>query len=180
MFTWKDTPNKSKPVFLACSADSWVQHEMAYQDDLWRVSLNLLPGTYQYKFIVDGHWLIDKDSESISDDGITNNVITIVNERKKYFNGFGSWFNVIFKGSDKSKPPVILTTDPRIGYQTHWRQDICMYRENLQIPKDNEISGVVNIEQMNDYKRHFSITISPSERSVLRGEKPFPEQEWTF
>lgn len=57
---------------------------------------------------------------------------------------------------------------------------LILRRKNLPIPMDNDLNGIVNIEQMGDYKRHFAITISPSERAILRDEKCFPEQEWTF
>jgi len=189
LFEWKYSPQKTakptgKPVVLACSADGWIHHEMSYQDDVWRVALNFQPGTYQYKFIVNGEWVIDvakpNETDNLGNINVINNILTVTPRTEHVFNGFGAWFNVVFRGSDKNKEPIILTTDPRIGYQTHWKQDVCLYRKNLPIPQDRDINGIVKIEQMGDYKRHFAITISPSERAILRDEKCFPEQEWTF
>jgi hypothetical protein len=152
-----------------------------FVDEVWRVALLFKPGVYQYKFVINGEWMTDKAKALETDSfGNINNILTVTKRTTNVFNGFGAFFNVVFRGSDESKPPVVLTTDPRIGYQTHWKQDVCMYRSNIPVPADNEISGIVKIEQMGDYKRHFSIIISPSERSILRDEKCFPEQEWTF
>lgn len=202
-------------------------------DEVWRIALNFQPGTYQYKFIVNGEWVIDhakpNENDNLGHVNVINNILTVKPRAQRVFNGFGAWFNVVFRGSDKTKEPIVLTTDPRIGYQTHWKQDVCLYRYKihffikffvisvihlsfillyfcyflyhflnqpqlkilfflalifyrniLPIPADNDINGVVKIEQMGDYKRHFAITISPSERAILRDEKCFPEQEWTF
>jgi len=52
---------KPKKVFLCGSFDDWnVQHQMNYDPFSlnWKVELELKPGSYFYKFIVDGIWLI--------------------------------------------------------------------------------------------------------------------------
>ncbi|MGE5582336.1 MAG: carbohydrate porin [Bacillota bacterium] len=38
-------------------------------DGVWSVTIKLKPGTYQYKFVVDGKWITDEDAASFADDG---------------------------------------------------------------------------------------------------------------
>jgi len=64
-------PKKADFSFLAPEAESvalagdfsdWdpMRHPMKKdRKGVWRVSLNLAPGTYQYKFFVDGAWVND-------------------------------------------------------------------------------------------------------------------------
>ena len=51
--------NKASSVFLVGDFNAWnhKKHEMKQSDDgTYRQTLILTPGTYQYKFIVDGQW----------------------------------------------------------------------------------------------------------------------------
>ena len=46
-------------VFLAGSFNDWNESATAMSRDdngIWNVSLDLLPGRYEYKFIIDGQW----------------------------------------------------------------------------------------------------------------------------
>jgi len=68
-------------VKVAGSWNNWKPQNLIYQkdeDDTWILSLNLKPGTYQYKFIVDGDWIHDP-SRRWKDDGKgnINNVIVV-------------------------------------------------------------------------------------------------------
>lgn len=44
---------------------------------LWRTILWLYPGIYEIKFIVDGHWIIDPQRESITKGAIHNNILRV-------------------------------------------------------------------------------------------------------
>ncbi len=47
--------------------------------DEYSVSIRLSPGTYIYKFIVDGYWVIADEYPKLKDaKGILNNVVTVV------------------------------------------------------------------------------------------------------
>jgi predicted RNA methylase len=160
MFKWPHSPKgTSKSVSLACSSDGWLPHSMSFQDDLWRVSLCLPPGIYQYKFIVDGVWMHDKFAETIQNHRNTTNLLTISVIDRTNFNGFGSWFDVTFKGSNPTKDPVVLSTDPRQGYQTSWKQDICLYGRSIEIGEAAEIGGSIQVQQMKTNLRHFLVSI---------------------
>ena len=67
-------------VKVAGTWNNWRPRNLIYneEEDTWQLSLSLRPGTYQYKYIVDGEWLHDP-SKSWRDDGTgnINNVITV-------------------------------------------------------------------------------------------------------
>lgn len=45
---------------------------------LWRTTLNLSPGTYEYKFLVDGNWWTDPEQDKVWNPfGSENSVITV-------------------------------------------------------------------------------------------------------
>jgi len=49
------------------------------EDDIWRVTLTLAPGQYEYKFVVDGTWMEDPDNpDSVADPfGGNNSLLTV-------------------------------------------------------------------------------------------------------
>ena len=65
---------------LGCVAGEFSQWEpvkMARQSDgSFAAAMAIPPGVYQYKFVVDGHWLIDPDNSSfaVSPMGTVNSV----------------------------------------------------------------------------------------------------------
>lgn len=67
-------------VKVAGSWNNWKPRNLIYneKDDTWQLSLALRPGTYQYKYIVDGEWIHDP-SKRLLDDGTgnINNVIKV-------------------------------------------------------------------------------------------------------
>lgn len=56
-------------VFLTGDFNLWSETDMPMRRDrsgIWRASLNLRPGRYEYKFIVDGQWWTDPANNSTS------------------------------------------------------------------------------------------------------------------
>ncbi len=73
---------EAKAVFIAGSFNAWSPDAdvMTLADDgLWAVTLELEPGEYEYKFVVDGTWIEDPaNPEFISDPyGGKNSVLTV-------------------------------------------------------------------------------------------------------
>ena len=73
---------KASSVFLVGDFNSWNQkkHEMKeIHDGTYRKSLILPPGTYEYKFIVDGQWKSDplKELAPMNSFRTKNNVIHV-------------------------------------------------------------------------------------------------------
>jgi len=72
----------AKRVSLAGSFNNWSTKKISAKKDSkgnWMVKLNLKPGTYEYKFVVDGSWLNDPNSSrSVSNTfGTQNSIIEI-------------------------------------------------------------------------------------------------------
>jgi 1,4-alpha-glucan branching enzyme len=76
-----DSPS-AKEVFLAGEFNDWSPTAQPMEkggDGVWRTTLDLAPGTYQYKFVVDGTWMEDpKNPNTVADPyGGSNSVITV-------------------------------------------------------------------------------------------------------
>ena len=66
-----------------CESNGWKGVQMAKGDDgVWTAKISLSPGTYAYKFLVDGKdWLLDpNNSNKKSVDGIENSAIARSNK----------------------------------------------------------------------------------------------------
>ena len=68
-------------VFLAGEFNGWSDsaNPMTGSDGVWTLVLDLAPGTYQYKFVIDGSWKEDPDNPNTTDDGFggKNSVLTV-------------------------------------------------------------------------------------------------------
>ncbi len=69
-FRLESNPNAGR-VALAGDFNGWTdwRHLMRWENGAWVVSLDLEPGTYQYKFVVDGVWLLDPANPETSMEG---------------------------------------------------------------------------------------------------------------
>ncbi len=74
---------KGKDVYVAGEFNNWdpTAKKMAYKarKGLYEATLKLEPGTYQYKYIIDGTWCADpENAEAVANDqGTFNSVITV-------------------------------------------------------------------------------------------------------
>ena len=74
---------KGKSVFLAGSFNEWstTAKKMAYKakDGLYAATVQLAPGEYQYKFVIDGTWCADPECADFvqNEHGTLNSVITV-------------------------------------------------------------------------------------------------------
>ena len=66
-------------VALAGSFNDWDQSQLVCgkEDGAWVCRIDLKPGSYTYKFIVDGNWVLDPSNPNttVDDAGNTNNVL---------------------------------------------------------------------------------------------------------
>ena len=75
----------ARHVTLAGEFNQWNPDAAPMQphdDGHWLITLDLLPGRYQYKFVVDGHWLPDLTAhENVPNEhGTLNSVIDVRNQ----------------------------------------------------------------------------------------------------
>jgi hypothetical protein len=73
-------------VILAGSFNNWDQSQLLFgrEGDEWVCRIDLDPGVYTYKFIVDGNWLLDPSNPDTQEDeaGNVNNVLEVKPEKQ--------------------------------------------------------------------------------------------------
>jgi hypothetical protein len=79
-FRLKGHPN-ARVVAVAGSFNDWSQSQVlcGKAGDEWVCRIDLAPGKYRYKFIIDGDWILDPDNPDTEDDerGFTNSVVVV-------------------------------------------------------------------------------------------------------
>lgn len=71
--------NEAKHVSLAGSFNNWnsISHPMVWKNGKWTIQLNLEPGTYQYKFVIDRVWVLDPANPNSDYSGNHNSVLEV-------------------------------------------------------------------------------------------------------
>ena len=77
-----DLKNDAKKVFLAGDFNQWnsqVNRMTKSKDGSFRARMKLLPGEYQYKFVVDGMWFNDPAAQAqvMNEHGTLNSAILV-------------------------------------------------------------------------------------------------------
>jgi hypothetical protein len=71
----------ARVVALAGTFNNWNQSQLffAREGDQWVCRIDLAPGKYTYKFVVDGNWILDPANHSTEDDdrGFTNSLLVV-------------------------------------------------------------------------------------------------------
>src|SRR5918997_606234 len=72
---------EARVVALAGSFNDWNQSQLLFgrEGDEWVCRVDLDPGVYSYKFVVDGNWLLDPSNPATQEDeaGNVNNVLEV-------------------------------------------------------------------------------------------------------
>ena len=73
--------DKGKSVCLAGDFNKWSPSakKMAFKAGVYTATVKLAPGTYQYKFVIDGTWCADPENANAvaNDQGTFNSVIEV-------------------------------------------------------------------------------------------------------
>ena len=73
--------DKGKAVYVAGEFNKWnpTAKKMAYKAGVYTATVKLAPGTYQYKFVIDGTWCADPENVNAvaNDQGTFNSVIEV-------------------------------------------------------------------------------------------------------
>jgi len=71
----------ARVVALAGTFNNWNQSQLLFarEGDEWVCRIDLAPGKYTYKFIVDGNWILDPANHQTEDDerGFTNSLLVV-------------------------------------------------------------------------------------------------------
>lgn len=104
----------AKKVILAGSFNNWNEQQLSMQPTAegWSIPYGLRPGSYQYKFIVDGKWITDPNNALTvtTENGDINSVIFIKPNYTFILNGYANAKNVAVSGTfndwDKAGYPM--------------------------------------------------------------------------
>jgi len=70
---------EANEVFLAGDFNNWNPIALQRTDEGWEKNLKLEPGKYDYKFIINGNWVLDPDNEKVNENnGILNSVVEVI------------------------------------------------------------------------------------------------------
>lgn len=89
-------------VVLAGSFNNWSTSELPMKktDTGWMVAINLKPGRYTYKYIVDGRWMPDPNNPQVENHGnYDENSIVFCNNYMFHLNEFTNAHKVVLAGS---------------------------------------------------------------------------------
>jgi 1,4-alpha-glucan branching enzyme len=80
--TFKLENPEAREVFLAGSFNAWDPSARPLKKDakgIWKTTMMLSKGTYEYRFIVDGQWVDDPDAQEkrLNELGTHNSVVTL-------------------------------------------------------------------------------------------------------
>lgn len=80
-FAYEPGAKTHERVFLAGTFNGWRSDatEMRWTGELWKATVPLAPGEYQYKFVADGAWITDDKAERFHPDGFggQNSVLVV-------------------------------------------------------------------------------------------------------
>ena len=72
---------KGKAVYVAGQFNDWdpTAKKMAFKAGVYTATVKLVPGEYQYKFVIDGAWCTDPENVNAvqNDQGTFNSIITV-------------------------------------------------------------------------------------------------------
>ncbi|MES2775011.1 MAG: glycogen-binding domain-containing protein [Bacteroidota bacterium] len=101
----------ARQVYLAGSFNSWRERELLMHKTStgWELPYNLGAGNYQYKFIVDGNWILDPGNPlTAATDGITNSYLIISANYTFRLKGMAGAKSVFLAGDFNNWAPNIL------------------------------------------------------------------------
>ena len=94
---------RAREVVLTGSFNGWNEHYLKMNpiDEGWQLQLDLPPGEYEYKFLVDGEWMHDKANpiKKVNQYNTFNSVLKVTKEIQFSLNGFANAKKVILAGS---------------------------------------------------------------------------------
>jgi len=139
-FVW---PYNGHQVYFACSVNNWEPVEMKKKDGQFVHEMVLLPGVYEYKFVVDGKWCYDIMAPLTNDGfGGKNNIarvrdnqrkITVVHTTKLFQTNLPDGDILICSGNNNV--PIDRQLNEWFGKQKHPHKIMVLANSDLNIAK---------------------------------------------
>jgi len=125
----------------------WKKYRMDHFNNKWSITIKLKPGTYEYKFIVDGKWFYDIMKPKI-DDGFDgkNNILRVTNS---------SMISVVYTSSILEKTPEgdilifsnkeydLKTINEWLGKQKHTYKFVVLNNQDIKKIKSLEEASLI-------------------------------------
>ncbi|WP_040280907.1 hypothetical protein [Psychroserpens damuponensis] len=93
----------AKNIIVSGSFNRWNEHDLKMYkvDEGWELKLDIKPGEYEYKFIVDGHWIVDPSNPSrvVNEFGHFNSLINVGKYVTFRLKGYSNANRIILAGS---------------------------------------------------------------------------------
>jgi hypothetical protein len=122
-----DGYKRASNVILSGSFNNWNESElrMKKEDSKWSFQLNLPPGIYEYKFIVDGNWTHDKRNPiTVKNQHETlNSILVVGRDRQFQLPGFANARKVYLSGSFNNWHEKAI---PMVRENDAWKVDIAL------------------------------------------------------
>ncbi|MEO1012890.1 MAG: hypothetical protein AAFX53_16445 [Bacteroidota bacterium] len=100
---WLNGYPKAEKVILAGSFNKWDEQafRMKWREGFWELTLQLPPGAYEYRFIVDGQWMEDPDNPQKVPNEFHeyNSVVYVTKDVPFFLKGFSDAVEVVLSGS---------------------------------------------------------------------------------
>lgn len=101
-----------------------------------------------------------------------------ITEENARFCGFGGWFDVHFRGSNKSpaQQEIELTTAPREDYGTHWGQQVFLLDRPLRIQHGDNLAFQFAMSRSKDNHRLMEVELNCEIRQSGKLLLPFQKK----
>ncbi len=154
--------SSAKNVFVAGNFNAWnpIELKMKQVNGVWTLPYVLKGGNYNYKYIVDGHWILDPNNEATSNEGGETNSFFVVKPNCTFQ----------LKGFEKARE-IILT-----GSFVHWNEKAIRmtktpdgWTAEAHLPKGkNTYKFIVDGEWMHDpHNEHYETNEYDGKNSVI-------------
>jgi 5'-AMP-activated protein kinase regulatory beta subunit len=144
VFKWHNHP--ARTVYLAGSWDNWkAKIPLVKSTADFSTIINLNPGTYEYKYLVDGKWMLDNNASK--SDGNAGNVNNLINVDELDF----EVFNALDKDLAASNAGAAMLKMNSAGVQ----------QASHDTPNDREMEKLCDFTQTLPDRREFEQAPSP-------------------
>jgi len=135
VFKWSSQKYNARTVHLAGSWDQWKRKiPLVKSTNDFSTIINLNPGRYEYKFLVDGKWMVDEEmSKTDNPMGSQNNVINIDEADFAVFDALDK--DLAFSNAGEAMRKM-TTTGVQPTHDTPNDRELEKLREFTQVPPD--------------------------------------------
>ena len=172
----------AKTVMLASQMNNWSGVAMTETDDVFTTTMELTPGSYQYKLIVDGKWFTDPQNDKIftEADGNLNSLVIVA--------GLLDGTATVVKGEETTLSVSRYNEDETTSVATGvtfalaedtYASDVTIDGDKITVSKDCEATELVVNATLGAETAKIALSLEEPEVEEPEVEKPEPEKPVT-